>query len=99
MNFYENDLKVVYVVFVSGLKMYFIIGQLWMDWVVENMQFFQVIEVMEKEIWYWAYMVDGMLYDGFVIYKCFGKINKVKVLKISLKKGWCFENIFIKLER
>ncbi len=98
-NPYENDSKVVYVVSVSGPKMYSITEQPWMDRAAENTQLFQVIEVMEKEIRYRAYTVDGMLYDGFVIHKRPGKTNKVKALKISSKKGRRFENTLTKPER
>ena len=59
----------VYIVSVSGPKMYELPEDRWMDRAAEEMQLFQVISVDHDALHYAAYTVDGALFDEFDIVK------------------------------
>jgi len=61
----------VYVVSVSGPKLYQINENRWMDRAAENTQLYQIISIDDSILDYKAYTVIGELYDAFQI-----KINK-----------------------
>lgn len=65
----RNGIGPVYVVSVSGPKMYESALSDWMDRVAMNTQLFQVIEVKPHQINYKAYTVTGELYDAFSLQK------------------------------
>ncbi|MCD6440945.1 MAG: metallophosphoesterase family protein [Candidatus Marinimicrobia bacterium] len=59
----------VYVVSVSGPKLYDLTENRWMDRAAENTQLYQVISVDQKTLSYRSYTVTGELYDAFQIVK------------------------------
>lgn len=71
-----NQSGPVYVVSVSGPKMYESAMSEWMDRVAMNTQLFQIIDVSEKELVYRAYTATGDWYDGFTLKKKGNGSNK-----------------------
>jgi len=67
----------VYVVSVSGPKMYDLTDDRWMDRAAENTQLYQVISVDQKILSYRSYTVTGELYDAFQVVKKKNKPNKI----------------------
>ncbi|MBC8491848.1 MAG: metallophosphoesterase family protein [Candidatus Marinimicrobia bacterium] len=67
----------VYVVSVSGPKMYDLTDDRWMDRAAENTQLYQVISVDQKTLSYRSYTVTGELYDAFQVIKKKNKPNKI----------------------
>jgi len=65
----EGSSRTMYVVSVSGPKMYEISDEEWMDRKAGNTQLFQLISVDGKILKYEAYTAAGMLYDAFEINK------------------------------
>ncbi|GAA4452738.1 metallophosphoesterase family protein [Nibrella saemangeumensis] len=59
----------IYVVSVSGPKMYDIGLQDWMDRAASNTQLFQIISVDKDKLAYRSYTVTGQLYDSFDLLK------------------------------
>ena len=64
----------IYVVSVSGPKMYDIGLQNWMDRAASNTQLFQTISIDGNKLAYQAYTVTGQKYDSFTLLK--GKNRK-----------------------
>lgn len=73
----------VYVVSVSGPKMYEVDPAPWMAATGSHEQFYQVIHVDDKSIRYNSYTVDGHLHDAFELTKQPGRQNALKNLKKS----------------
>ena len=67
----------MYVVSISGPKMYELTEKRWMDRAAENTQLYQVISVGEDTIRYQAIMVTGELYDAFDLVKRDGMPNQL----------------------
>lgn len=67
----------VYVVSVSGPKMYNISDDPWMDRRAINTQLFQLISLEGKELLYQAFTATGELYDSFLLEKGKDGINKL----------------------
>jgi hypothetical protein len=65
----------VYVVSVSGPKMYDVSDDPWMDRKAANTQLFQIITIEDNTLQYKAYTATGMLYDAFDLVKRAGKAN------------------------
>jgi len=65
----------MYVVSVSGPKMYQIHEERWMDRAAENTQLFQVINIDNDTLNYKAITVTGQIYDEFNLIKQVGKAN------------------------
>jgi hypothetical protein len=59
----------VYVVSVSGPKMYSLKDVRWMDRAAENTQLYQIIDVEDQKLVFKAFTVTGELYDGFELRK------------------------------
>lgn len=59
----------IYVVSVSGPKMYDIGLQDWMDRAGSNIQLYQIVRVTTEKLWYQSYTVTGELYDEFELLK------------------------------
>jgi 3',5'-cyclic AMP phosphodiesterase CpdA len=59
----------VYVVSVSGPKMYQLTDVRWMDRAAENTQLYQIIDVSDQKLVFKAFTVTGELYDGFELHK------------------------------
>lgn len=59
----------IYVVSVSGPKMYDIGLQNWMDRAASNTQLYQVITINDTKLAFKAYTVNGDLYDAFDLEK------------------------------
>ena len=67
----------MYVVSVSGPKMYDISDDPWMDRRARNIQLFQLISIEGDELRYQAFTATGELYDAFRLQKRSGKPNVV----------------------
>jgi hypothetical protein len=63
----DSSQGTVYVVSVSGPKMYDLTSNRWMDRAAENTQLYQVITVTPDTLDYRAMMVTGELYDAFAL--------------------------------
>lgn len=68
-NVYDQHGGTVYVVSVSGPKMYNISSDPWMDRRATNTQLFQIISLDRNRLDYKAYTATGKLYDAFSIKK------------------------------
>lgn len=68
-NAYDPEIGTVYVVSVSGPKMYDITRKEFAKSSAENTQLFQVIEVENDELTYTAYTATGELHDSFKLIK------------------------------
>ncbi len=68
----------IYVVSVSGPKMYDIGLQNWMDRAASNTQLYQAITVNNNQLSFKAYTVTGELYDHFDLIKNAKKVNTLK---------------------
>ena len=66
----------VYVVSVSGPKMYHLNFDEWMERAASNTQLFQIIRVDNHKITYEAYTATGKLYDGFSLTRKKNGTNK-----------------------
>ncbi len=77
-NVRKNPTEPIYVVSVSGPKMYDIGLQDWMDRAASNVQLFQIISVENNKLSYKSYEATGELYDAFDLVK--NKKGKKKML-------------------
>ncbi len=68
-NAYEANSGTVYVVSVSGTKMYTLTEQFWMKRSAENTQLYQVVDVNYNQLTYRSFTPDGKVYDAFRIEK------------------------------
>ncbi|TDE16570.1 purple acid phosphatase family protein [Dyadobacter psychrotolerans] len=75
----------IYVVSVSGPKMYDIGLQNWMDRAASNTQLYQVVTVDDNKLAFKAYTVNGDLYDSFDLLKDKKGQNTLVELSNSLK--------------
>ena len=73
----ENESGTMYVVSVSGPKMYEVSDDPWMERRAANTQLFQVISIENNTLSYKAFSADGRLYDAFDLNKSEGKPNKL----------------------
>ena len=84
---YDPEIGTVYVVSVSGPKMYSITKGSFAKRVAENTQLYQVISVSEKELEFLAYKATGEMYDKFTLQKREGKPNLlIEALTSEIKK-------------
>src|SRR5690606_13749346 len=67
----------MYVVSVSGPKMYDLTQTRWMDRAASNTQLYQLISIDGNKLSYEAYTVTGKLYDAFDLVKQKDKTNKL----------------------
>ncbi len=67
----------MYVVSVSGPKMYDVSDDLWMDRRAKNTQLFQIISIAGDTLSYQAFTARGDLYDAFDLIKHTGKSNQL----------------------
>jgi hypothetical protein len=67
----------MYVVSVSGPKMYDVSKDAWMDRRARNTQLFQIITIEDNKLKFEAYSADGTLYDAFDLLKSAKKPNKL----------------------
>lgn len=67
----------MYVVSVSGPKMYDISNDPWMERKARNTQLFQLITIQENKLSYRSFTAAGELYDAFELVKSKGKPNKL----------------------
>jgi hypothetical protein len=65
----EQSDQPVYVVTISGEKMYTLADQEWMDRKAENTQLYQLIHVSDQRIEFESFMPNHTLYDHFTIEK------------------------------
>lgn len=77
VNLKDNEAGTMYVVSVSGPKMYMIHDNHWMDRAAEDTQLFQVITIQEDTLKYKAVTVTGDTYDSFMLIKQNDKPNKL----------------------
>lgn len=80
LNLWDENSGTVYVVSVSGRKMYPLSNHTWMEKKGENMQLYQVLTVYKNKILYKAYTTDNEVFDAFEIKKRHKKTNKFKEL-------------------
>lgn len=73
----DSSSGTMYVVSVSGPKMYEITDAEWMDRKAAGTQLFQTITIQGQELIYQAFTATGKLYDSFVLQKDPGKPNKL----------------------
>ncbi len=73
----KSSSATVYVVSVSGPKMYDISDDPWMDRRASNTQLFQLISLEGKQLIYQAFTATGELYDAFVLEKGKDGVNKL----------------------
>jgi hypothetical protein len=67
----------VYVVSVSGPKMYDVQRQPFMVRNAENTQLYQIIHINGDQLHYEAFTATGELYDAFTLYKQAGSVNRL----------------------
>ena len=72
---YDPNIGTVYVVSVSGPKMYGITKGNYAKRVAENTQLYQIIHIDDKNLEYKAYEATGELYDKFTLQKRNGQPN------------------------
>lgn len=77
----------VYVVSVSGPKMYNLERAPWMQRAAEDTQLFQVIRIDGKKLRYEARTARGTLYDAFTLTKSKGKPNKLQNDKLTIPEN------------
>jgi len=75
VNLKDNDGGTMYVVSVSGPKMYKITDERWMDRAAQNTQLFQIISIDGDTLNYKAITVTGKVYDEFDLVKQPNKPN------------------------
>lgn len=75
VNFKDEESGTIYVVSVSGPKMYKLNDKRWMDRAAENTQLFQVINIDADTLHYKAITVTGIAYDEFKLVKQKDKPN------------------------
>lgn len=75
---YDPEIGTVYVVSVSGPKMYPITKGDYAVRLAENTQLYQVIDVETSELHYKAYTATGQLYDAFTLKKRPGEPNELR---------------------
>lgn len=73
----QADGGTVYVVSVSGSKMYDLQELPWMVRRAEDTQLYQIIRVFEDRLEYSAKTANGQLYDAFSLFKRAGKTNRL----------------------
>lgn len=73
----KTESGTVYVVSVSGPKMYDISDDPWMERKARNTQLFQIITIEDNKLQYQAYAANGELYDAFDLVKSGKKANKL----------------------
>ncbi|GHB62665.1 purple acid phosphatase family protein [Persicitalea jodogahamensis] len=73
----KSSSATVYVVSVSGPKMYDVSDDPWMDRRASNTQLFQLISLEGKQLIYQAFTATGELYDSFLLEKGKDSINKL----------------------
>lgn len=75
---YDPKIGTVYVVSVSGPKMYDVTKATYAKRVAEKMQLYQIIEIDGATLKYSAYTTTGELYDAFMLEKRKGKPNLLR---------------------
>jgi hypothetical protein len=80
LNLWEEDSGTVYVVAVSGRKMYPLGNHSWMDKKAAELQTYQVISIKESSLTFKAYSLDDKLFDAFEIVKRENEKNLFKNL-------------------
>ena len=73
----------VYVVSVSGPKMYSLEKEPWMQRAAEDTQLYQIIRIDGKQLRYEARTARGVIYDAFTLNKVNGKPNKISNSKVA----------------
>jgi hypothetical protein len=77
---YDAEIGTVYVVSVSGPKMYDITKGAFAKRLAEDTQLYQVVEVHDTELQFKAYTATGELYDAFTLQKREGQPNRLQEL-------------------
>jgi len=88
----DKDTGPVYVVSISGPKMYQFGEGTWMDRAAENTQLFQVISVDQDQLTFQARMVTGELYDAFELHKQPDGTSDLKEIAPEVKEERRFNN-------
>ncbi len=92
LNYKDALAGTVYVVSVSGPKMYDLSAKHWMNRTAENTQLYQIITVDNNRLLYKAVTVIGEVYDTFELRKQPGKPNQLIELKPDINTERHFNN-------
>ena len=76
-NIKDDGSGTVYVVSISGPKMYDVSNDPWMERKARSTQLYQVISIEKDKLSYEAFTASGELYDAFDLIKSSKKINKM----------------------
>jgi hypothetical protein len=82
----------VYVVSISGPKMYELSDVKWMDRAAENTQLYQIIDVNAGKLVFKSFTVTGELYDGFELLKSAAGRKQIREISPEIKQERRFEN-------
>jgi hypothetical protein len=96
VNYRDSQTGTVYVVSVSGPKMYELTLEPWMARTAENTQLYQVITVTNNQLLFKAITVTGTIYDQFELRKQPGKPNILTNLNNTLNPERHFNNTLSK---
>lgn len=88
----EENVGTVYVVSVSGPKMYNLTNSRWMERAAENTQLYQVIRIDGDKLTYTSVTVTGELYDAFELTKRTNQPNLLTERKPDRKEERRFDN-------
>ncbi|PSR52132.1 metallophosphoesterase [Adhaeribacter arboris] len=88
----DKEAGTIYVVSVSGPKMYELSAKPWMHRTAENTQLYQVITVENNRLLYRSMTVTGEVYDTFELRKQAGKPNQLIELKADVNAERHFIN-------
>ena len=83
----DNDAGTIYVVSVSGPKMYKNTDYAFMERVAEDTQLYQIIHVDQDKLRFEARTAIGELYDSFELHKQDGQINKLVELEPEVEEN------------
>lgn len=82
----------VYVVSISGPKMYDLSDVKWMERSAENTQLYQIIDVEKEKLVFKSFTVTGELYDGFELLKTGAGTKQIREIRPEIKQERRFEN-------
>jgi len=85
INYRDEEVGTVYVVSVSGPKMYDVGDHDWMKRKAGQTQLFQVISILDDQLEYKAYTARAELYDSFQLTKVVGGPNQIKEFEVELQ--------------
>lgn len=82
----------VYVVSISGPKMYDLKDLTWINRAAENTQLYQIIDVEDQKLVFRAFTATGQLYDGFELLKTPEGNKQLREIRPEIKQERRFSN-------